>query len=213
MEYDGSVKIDTALELSHLQEDIDSLDTIFEALLGSAASFGIKFIMSGINAASGFGEAMIKSIAALPNRFIAIGQGIVTGLWNGVASLQSWLYSKINSFFGGIVSSVKKRLGINSPSKVFRDLIGANMAKGVYEGFAGGSNDVENGIAARLLSMTQRLHTAVAAGSYPAAGSMSSVSSTTAYNSYDTKQVFNFNTPVVSPSQLARAARRASLVY
>lgn len=213
MEYDGSIKIDTSLELSHLQEDIYSLENILDKILESAAGFGLRLVKSGIDSATKLVSGMITTASSLPSRFISVGQGIVSGLWNGVVSLQSWLYSKVNSFFTGIISSVKKKLGINSPSRVFRDMIGANMARGVYEGFVSQSGDVNSGIASQLESMTQRLRSAVLSANAVPAASGYITNSSTSYSNYDTQQVFNFNTPTATPSQIARAARRAALVY
>ena len=52
MDYDGSIKIDTSLELSHLQEDIYSLENILDKILESTAGFGLRLVKSGIESAS-----------------------------------------------------------------------------------------------------------------------------------------------------------------
>ena len=66
--------------------------------------------------------------------FKGIGKDIVTGVWNGISAMVSWFTGKVKSFFSGIVNSVKKTLGINSPSKVFAS-IGGYMAEGVGVGW------------------------------------------------------------------------------
>ena len=213
MNYDGSIKIDTSLELSHLQQDILSLDGIFSRLLEAASVFGLRFIASGAQSAGKFASGVISAVASLPSRFAGIGGSIVSCFWSGVASLGGWLYARINSFFTGIVNSVKKKLGINSPSKVFRDMIGANMAKGVWAGFDSRSGEVQKNMADSLRKMTSRLRSAVSDASPAPSPAEYSSRSYSSYNSYDTKQIFNFNSPAVSPSQIARAARKASLVY
>lgn len=70
-----------------------------------------------------------------PEWFKQIGQNIIEGIWNGIKNMASWLIGKITGFFGDVVSSVKRFLGISSPSKLFADVIGKNMALGVGEGF------------------------------------------------------------------------------
>lgn len=82
--------------------------------------------------------------------FVDIGKNIVQGLWNGITSMGSWIINKITGFFGGIVNTVKKTLKIFSPSRVFRDEVGAMMAQGVGVGFEdemdGVNKDISNAI-------------------------------------------------------------------
>lgn len=68
--------------------------------------------------------------------FLNIGKNIVNGIRNGISSLWNGLTSWFSNLWNGLVGGVKKFLGINSPSKVFADEIGANMALGVGVGFA-----------------------------------------------------------------------------
>ena len=70
-----------------------------------------------------------------PEWFKQIGQNIVQGIWNGIKNATQWLISKITGWFNDVVSSVKRFLGISSPSKLFADVVGKNMALGVGEGF------------------------------------------------------------------------------
>lgn len=63
-----------------------------------------------------------------------IGRNIVTGLWEGILSMGSWITEKVTGFFGSLVSGVKETLGIHSPSKVFAS-IGGYMAEGLGEGW------------------------------------------------------------------------------
>ncbi|EAF2540418.1 hypothetical protein CQB56_15550 [Listeria monocytogenes] len=64
-----------------------------------------------------------------------IGLNLIRGLWNGIADAAGWLRSKISGFFGGVVDSIKDFFGIHSPSTLFRDEIGKNMALGIGVGF------------------------------------------------------------------------------
>ena len=71
----------------------------------------------------------------IPSKVLSIGTDIVTGVWNGIENAASWFTSQVKSFFTGIVDSVKSALGIESPSKVFRDEIGKWLPLGVAQGF------------------------------------------------------------------------------
>ena len=78
--------------------------------------------------------ALITGIGKAAVSIVSVGKDIVKGLWNGIASMVTWIKDKISGFVGGIVSGVKGVLGIKSPSTVFAG-IGDNMALGLGEGF------------------------------------------------------------------------------
>lgn len=63
------------------------------------------------------------------------GKYLVEGIWKGISEKTTWMYDKVKSFASNIVSNVKKALGIHSPSKVFEEEVGKNMALGIGEGF------------------------------------------------------------------------------
>ena len=89
--------------------------------------------------------ALVKGIGKILSHSFDIGKNIVRGIWNGIASMISWLRDKISGFLSGIVSSVKGVLGISSPSKVFEE-IGDNMASGLAGGFNAAMNKVAGDI-------------------------------------------------------------------
>ena len=72
-------------------------------------------------------------VEGLPD-IIDVGKQIIEGLWEGIASMASWIGDKVSGFVGGIVDDVKGILGIHSPSRVFAG-IGENMALGLGEGW------------------------------------------------------------------------------
>ena len=83
-----------------------------------------------------------------PEWFKQIGKNIIEGIWNGIKNMTQWLINKITGFFDDVVSAVKRFLGIQSPSKLFADVVGKNMALGVAEGwdkeFANVSRDINS---------------------------------------------------------------------
>ena len=95
-------------------------------------------------------SAIVSGIGALMSGIINIGKSIVEGIWSGISSMIGWITDKVTGFFSGIVNGVKGLLGINSPSKVFSDQVGTNMALGVGEGFektmGGVRKDIEGAI-------------------------------------------------------------------
>ena len=67
--------------------------------------------------------------------FINIGKNIVEGLWEGIKGAAGWLGDQISGFVGGVVDGVKGFFGIHSPSTVFRDEVGKQLAAGIGLGF------------------------------------------------------------------------------
>lgn len=82
-----------------------------------------------------------------------IGENIVSGLLNGIKgawnSLAKWVSNSIN----GLVSGVKGRLGIHSPSKVF-DEIGVQVCNGLAQGLDRGNKKVKDAAKTVVASVT-----------------------------------------------------------
>lgn len=84
-----------------------------------------------------------KIIKSIVNAFIqhlkdmtSVGKNLVSGIWNGISGSIDWLKKKIKGWVGDVTKFIKKLFGINSPSKLFKDEIGTNMALGIGEGFS-----------------------------------------------------------------------------
>lgn len=87
-------------------------------------------------------------VSSLPD-IVDVGKQIVKGLWEGIKAMGSWIKEKVGSFFSGIVSGVKSKLGIHSPSRVFAG-IGENMALGLGEGWDDKYGNIKRGITSGL---------------------------------------------------------------
>ena len=64
-----------------------------------------------------------------------LGNNIVKGIWEGISGAFNWIKDKISEWVGNVFDFIKKLFGISSPSKLFRDEIGKNLALGIGEGF------------------------------------------------------------------------------
>ena len=76
-----------------------------------------------------------------------IGSNICNGIKNGLEAGWRWLTDTVKNLAGGLLSAAKNALGIQSPSKVFRDEVGLNIGYGIGEG-------VENSESSVLKSVT-----------------------------------------------------------
>lgn len=91
-------------------------------------------------------NAIVQGIRNLMSNVVSIGRNIVEGIWQGITGAAGWLVSKITGWFNGVVGSVKRFLGIASPSKLFADEIGENMGLGIGEGFENSMGTVQREI-------------------------------------------------------------------
>ena len=78
--------------------------------------------------------------------FKDIGGNIVGGIREGISNAWDGLTNWFGEKWDGLVGSVKGFLGISSPSKLFEDEIGVNMALGVGEGWEKEFDDVQSQI-------------------------------------------------------------------
>lgn len=111
-----------------LQSGVDILTNLVEGIISAIPQL--------VAALPQIIEAIVSGIGSLMGNILDVGRSIVEGIWQGITNAGSWLVGKITGWFDGVVGSVKRFLGINSPSRVFADQVGANMALGVGEGFA-----------------------------------------------------------------------------
>ena len=110
--------------VSKIPQIISSLVSGFISYYGKLFSIGAELlgkVVSGIS--SGIGS------------MLDVGKNIVQGLWNGINNAKDWVLGKIKGFGSSILNGIKGIFGIHSPSTVFRDQIGKNLALGIGEGF------------------------------------------------------------------------------
>ena len=125
---------------------VKNWDTVTE-VVGKVWDAIRNFASDAWNALKGFGSKVsgfiddIKdAFNAIPGTMLSVGKNIVTGLWNGIQSMASWLKNKVFDFFGDLIPGwAKKMLGINSSSKVF-----AAFGENIVQGLAQGMNAAED---------------------------------------------------------------------
>lgn len=121
-----------------IQSGIDILINLIEGIIGAIPQL--------IAALPQIIEAIVSGIGSLLGSILDVGKNIVEGIWQGISNAAKWLTDKITGWFNGVVDGVKRFLGIASPSKLFEDEIGINMALGVGEGWEKEFGDVRGQI-------------------------------------------------------------------
>lgn len=97
---------------------------------------GIKSMISGLGqVVKSVGKGIVDGFKEIISTVGNVGRNIVEGLWNGISNATSWIKEKVGNFARGILEGMKNALGIQSPSKVFADVVGKNIALGIGEGF------------------------------------------------------------------------------
>jgi len=85
------------------------------------------------------GKQMVNSVRDGVIEFVGkmktAGGDLLAGLWQGLKDKKDWLIEKVKGIGSAILSTVKSIFGIHSPSSVFRDQVGKNLALGLGEGF------------------------------------------------------------------------------
>ena len=87
-------------------------------------------------------EGMNNAVNGIKNAFSNIGEdfknigsNIVSGIWNGISAGWDWLKDKVKNLASSLLNAAKDALGIESPSKKFRDEVGKFAAQGIGVGF------------------------------------------------------------------------------
>jgi hypothetical protein len=121
---------------------VTALSSLGTRLAESAGSAGQRFK----DAAVAKGTEFIGWMGRLPGRTAAAvgntgrllyskGRDVVTGLWNGIASLGGWLWDKVGDFVSdNVVGAATSFLDIGSPSKLLADEVGHWIPPGIADG-------------------------------------------------------------------------------
>lgn len=139
---------------------IDQLPTIIKSIvktlianLPKILELGGKLIISLID---GFlkmlgeleiavGKIFIKiwdGLKSLPGKMLSLGKDMIQGIIDGVNNMLHKAVDAVKNIGSSMLGGIKSLLGIHSPSTVFRDQIGKNLALGIEEGFTSEMTDV-----------------------------------------------------------------------
>lgn len=148
-------------------------------------------------------KAIPKIITSLVNAFKKyvsnykdIGKMMIQGIFDGISNATQWLYDKLKGWVNSVMDFVKGLFGIESPSKLFRDEIGKNMALGIGVGFGktmpGVISDMESSLAGVTDTMSQ-----IAIGDIPGPNNQ-----ITTQNFYTTKHMTATTEVVRQPTEV-----------
>lgn len=110
---------------------------IWNAIVGAVqkmAQWGSQLLSKAKTAITNVSKAIVEGLKSIPSKIMSVGRDIVEGVWSGISGAAGWIKDRIFGFADGLVQGVKDALGINSPSKVFRDVVGSAIPEGIAVG-------------------------------------------------------------------------------
>jgi phage-related protein len=122
--------------VSFIQELPGKIWAFFADVVGKVVEWAGKLVSTAATEIPKFVKSVTDFFGELPGKMLDIGKNIVTGIWNGINGAISWLHDKISEFCSGLVKGFKDKLIIKSPSRLFADEIGKNIALGIGLGFS-----------------------------------------------------------------------------
>ncbi|MCI5630189.1 MAG: phage tail protein [Clostridium sp.] len=127
------------------------LPQIINTIINTLTAHLPEIIMAGIQIlvalAGGLIQAIPQLVGQIPTitkaifkafndvNWLDIGINIIKGIGKGIGQMASWLWDKAKEVVSNVKDKVCDFLGIHSPSRLFRDVVGINIVKGIGVGF------------------------------------------------------------------------------
>ena len=167
---DAAINIILALAdglLEALPDLVEKIPVIIDKLVTAIFDNFPKILEAGvelvIQLAVGLVQAIPQLVAKLPTiiakiinglleglpQIIKAGGDLLAGLFKGLLN-PTTIWNSVKSLFNGIIGGIKELFGIHSPSKVFEDEVGKNLALGLGEGFENTMSDVTDEMASAI---------------------------------------------------------------
>lgn len=169
-------------------QGMNAFRSINWASVGKAA---INFIKSAISGAVGLVTSALRSVAtkgmdAFKNvNWASVGKHIISGIVGGISAVASRIYDTLKDIANKALDAAKNALGIKSPSRKFRDLVGKFIPLGIAAGIDKYSDTAADAVsnmsskltdAANVSALNNKLKAAVSAQSLNMTAQLSSKS-------------------------------------
>ena len=134
-----------------------SVGSWFKDIFSSAWN-GIKNVFSNVKEFfSGILDKIVGVFSNIGSKFLEVGSNIVSGIWDGISNGFTWIKDKITGWVGDVLDFFKDLLGIESPSKVFRDEIGKYISEGIAVGIEKNADKPKKALGVVFASMKKIL--------------------------------------------------------
>lgn len=119
-----------------------------------------------------------------------VGSDICSGISSGIDSGWSWLKDKVGSVASSLLDKAKSALGIHSPSRLFRDIVGLNIGYGIGEGIEAS----EGSVVKTVTGLADAIAAEANAGEYNIGGVVSTAEVDGALTGFSDKVANSFST-------------------
>lgn len=132
--------------ISQAQQLPGKFISAIQGTVSNVVQWGHNLISAAGSAITNMINHIVGIARQLPSMFVSIGQQIVNGIAQGFASMVGYLYNMVASALNNLVSTAKRVLSIRSPSKVFADVVGAQIPAGIAEGVSDNAHVAEDSV-------------------------------------------------------------------
>lgn len=148
--------------LNNLPTIISAITTIITNLIQTIAQNFPQFLAKGIELIGQVASGILNAIPQVLNSarqcvqqaaeafrnhdWGSVGRGIIDGIKNGISAGASAIASAARSAAQSALNAAKSFLGINSPSKVFREQVGMGISEGIAYGITDEVKTVQNAV-------------------------------------------------------------------
>lgn len=152
----------------------ENVTTTIKNLFGSGLNIGrylIEWLKAGISNGAGNLLQAAKNVAISAIQGIqnilgwdsaaSIGKNLIKGIWNGISNMTGWILNKIGGFAENVKDSICDFFGINSPSRLMRDLVGKNIVKGIGVGVDIETPNLEKDINTNMSDLIYKMQSTV----------------------------------------------------
>ena len=119
-----------------------------------------------------------------------VGSDICSGISSGIDSGWSWLKTKVGNVATSLLDKAKSALGIHSPSRLFRDIVGLNIGYGIGEGIEAS----EGSVVKTVTGLADAIAAEANAGEYSIGGVVSTAEVDGALTGFSDKVANSFST-------------------
>jgi len=136
--------------ISNLPATVSAIVSGAVGMISTLASYLPQFLTAGIQYTMQIAAGLIDAIPDLLSSvgqvaqdawntfkqtdWISLGSDIISGIVSGIAGAAGNLFNSLKNLASNALEAAKSALNINSPSKVFRDIVGRGISEGIAAG-------------------------------------------------------------------------------
>ncbi len=132
---DAGIEVLAALIEGFLSDPLMIQKAAFQVVVALIEGI-VKMHVSLAQKGAELGKKFIEGIKEIFPNLKTIGKQMIEGLMQGITDTMGWVKDKVKNVGKTITDGFKDIFGIRSPSKLFKEEIGQNLALGIGEGFS-----------------------------------------------------------------------------